>query len=182
MQTLKEKIKKEDLRKIAISKRDFMAKVGMIEKISKKISTNIINSSTYKNAKNIALYYPIKNEIDITSILSKEKNFYFPKCINNEMFFIKVNSLDELKKGAFNIPEPKGNIENPKNIDVFYIPTLLANKNCYRLGYGKGFYDRFFKSNSTNAKKIIVLSKVFVDDTFIQDEFDYKLDEIITED
>ncbi len=182
MQLVKEKIKKEDLRKIALNKREFMAKVGMIKKISKKITTNIISSSTFQNAKNIALYYPIKNEIDITGILCKEKNFYFPKCQNNEMFFVKANSLNDFEKGAFNIPEPKGNIENPENIDVFYIPALFANKKCYRLGYGKGFYDRFFKSNTTKAKKIIVLSNVFIDNSFVEDEFDYKLDEIITED
>ena len=93
MQFLKEKTKKEELRKIALNKREFMAKVGMIKKISKKITTNIINSSTFQNAKNIALYYPIKNEIDITGIFCENKNFYFPKCQNDEMYFAKANSL-----------------------------------------------------------------------------------------
>lgn len=179
MQILKEKLNKQTLRKNAIQKRDFMAQIGLIKKLSNSITKKILNSSDYKNAKNIALYFPIKNEIDITKIITNKKNFYLPKCTNLKMSFHKVTSLTNLKTGAFNIPEAYGYEIEAKNLDVIYIPALLANKKCYRLGYGKGFYDRFFAENYTKAKKIIVLPQNFISEDFVEDEFDIQCDEII---
>ena len=82
--------------------------------------------------------------------------------------------------GKFNILEPIGEKINPSILDLIYIPALMANNNCYRLGYGKGFYDRFFAVNTTTAKKLIVVAKELVLDDFVQDEFDYKCDGIIS--
>ena len=56
----------------------------------------------------------------------------------------------------------------------------MANKRCFRLGYGKGFYDRFFKNNQINARKLIVVANELINDNFIEDEFDYKCDGIIS--
>lgn len=182
MEKLKQKPTKEELRKFAVEKRDFMAKVGMTRKISNRITQIIKNSDDYIRATTVALYYPIKNEIDITGIICNDKNFCFPKCTKDEMYFCKVNSLDELKIGRYNIPEPVSDKINPDNIDVIYIPALLANNNCYRLGYGKGYYDKFFKNNKIRAKKIIVIAKNLISDNFIQDEKDYKCDKIVSED
>ena len=181
MQISKEENLKAFLRKEALNKRGTMAKTGLIKKISKAITENILKSNDYKNAKNIALYYPVKNEIDITGILCSEKNFFFPKCIDCDMFFCKANSIDLFEAGCFNIPEPKGNPIDPKILDIMYIPALMANNKKYRLGYGKGFYDKFFKNNEIKAKKVIVIASDFINDKFIEDEFDYKCDEIMTE-
>ena len=56
----------------------------------------------------------------------------------------------------------------------------MANKKCYRLGYGKGFYDRFFAKNNIKAKKIIVISNELISDEFVEDKFDFQCDEIIS--
>lgn len=182
MEKLKENLTKTELRKIAIEKREFMAKIGMTKKISIRITNNIKNSEDFINAQNIALYYPVKNEIDITGIMCKGKNFYFPKCTGNDMCFCKANSTSELKIGRYNIPEPLSDKINPDIIDVIYIPSLMANNDCYRLGYGRGYYDRFFANNNIRAKKIIVAAKNLITDKFKQDENDYKCDKIISED
>ena len=181
MQISKEENLKAFLRKEALNKRGAMAKTGLIKKISKTITENILKSNDYKNAKNIALYYPVKNEIDITGILCHKKNFFFPKCIDCDMVFCKANSIDLFETGCFNIPEPEGDTINPEFLDVIYVPALMVNNKCYRLGYGKGFYDRFFKNNKIKAKKVIVIASEFINDKFVEDEFDYKCDEIMTE-
>ena len=50
-------------------------------KISHKITENILNSEIFKNSKNIMLFYPLKEEINLLALLeNKDKNFYFPKC------------------------------------------------------------------------------------------------------
>ena len=57
----------------------------------------------------------------------------------------------------------------------------MANKKCYRLGYGKGFYDRFFAFNEIKAKKVIVVAFNLISNEFIQDDLDFQCDEIISE-
>ena len=102
-----------------------------------------------------------------------------PKCIDNELFFAKYDGY--LKQGCFSVAEPIGGIINPAILDVIYIPCLCANKRLYRLGYGKGFYDRFFQKYNLHAKKIIVCPKCFITDKFHEDKFDYKCDFIVSD-
>ncbi len=172
--------KKEQLRKISIKKRLNMLNSGLIDGISSLIVKKIINSADFIKAKNIALYYPIKGEVSLLELLKIEnKNYYFPKCSDNDLEFIKY--CNDFKKDKYDIPTPTGNPINPKILDIIYTPSLAANSKNYRLGYGKGFYDRFFSKRNLKAKKIIVLSHEFKDIEFREDEFDVKYDEIISD-
>ena len=167
---------KLNLRKMALEKR-----ASIPHDLSNKILNLILNSDDFKNAKNIALYYPIKNEIDLRGLLNvKGKNFYLPRCNQNELEFAKFISYSQMKAGIFNIQEPLGDKINPEILDIIYIPALMANKKCYRLGYGRGFYDRFFAKNQINAKKIIVIANEFITNDFVEDEFDFQCDLIIS--
>lgn len=178
----KSKLSKNELRKAALIKREALARIGLMDNISKKITDKIKNSLEFKNAKNIALYFPIKNEVDLTSLLDiQNKNFYLPRCAQNNLEFVKYQDKEHILKGAFNIPEPVGAEINPFDLDLIYIPALAANKKCFRLGYGKGFYDRFFKNNKIPAKKIIVVPKVFVSDEFVEEDFDFRCDFVLSE-
>jgi len=167
---------KIELRKMALNKR-----VSFSRDLSKEILYKILNSDDFKKAKNIALYYPIKNEIDLTGLFSVEnKNFFLPKCVDNELQFVKFDGFENLKVGSFNILEPIGQSVNPEILDIIYTPALIANKKCFRLGYGKGFYDRFFKKHNLKAKKVIVISEKLVLDEFIEDSYDVQCDYIIS--
>ena len=158
-----------------------MANTNALKSVSLNIISKILNSSDFKKAKNIALYYPIKNEIDLTGLFAiGDKNFYLPRCVNNELEFVKFDGFENLKVGSFNILEPIGQGVNPEMLDIIYTPALIANKKCFRLGYGKGFYDRFFKKHNLKAKKVIVISEKLVLDEFIEDNFDIQCDYIIS--
>ena len=78
---------KFELRKFA---KDFRKTLNITE-VSEKILQIFFNTDIYNNAKNIALYYPIGDELDITPILAnKDKIFFLPKINDNdEMFFAK---------------------------------------------------------------------------------------------
>ncbi|MBR5304152.1 MAG: 5-formyltetrahydrofolate cyclo-ligase [Candidatus Gastranaerophilales bacterium] len=167
---------KSNLRKMALEKRATFSRDLSIEIVNK-----ILNSADFKNAQHVALYLPIKNEIDISGILSiKEKCFYLPRCNGCELEFVKYNGASFLTMGKFNILEPQGCKVNPEILDIIYIPALIANSSCYRLGYGKGYYDKFFAKNKVKAKKIIIVPKKLILDEFKHDEYDYKCDEIIS--
>ncbi len=171
---------KSELRKYALEKRKTSGLCGVSEINSKRITSAILNSKEFKNSKNIALYYPIKGEIDITGLLNvKNKNFYLPVCKDNELEFLKYEN--KLVTGKYSIPEPTGNKINPEELDIIYIPALMANRKCYRLGYGKGYYDRFFAKYKIRAKKIIVVANELINDTFVQDSNDYRCDMVLSE-
>lgn len=174
-------LKKQELRKQALQTRKSFADCGVLENKSSKIVQKILNSKDFKNAKHVAIYYPIKNEIDLTSLLNiNDKFFYLPRCFNNELQFVKFSGVNNLKIGNYGIAEPLGNKINPEILDVIYIPALMANKHNYRLGYGKGYYDRFFAKQNLSAKKIIVVASELCSDIFVQDEFDFQCDSIIS--
>ena len=68
----------------------------------------------------------------------------------------------------------------PSVIDLAFIPALAADKDLNRLGYGKGYYDRLFSNPLFVAKKIAVINKELVVDKVTTDNFDIKVDAIIT--
>lgn len=177
---------KEELRKYALEKRlDIVPKLPGISNLA---VFKIINSRFFKKAKNIALFYPIKNEINLLSLLQlDDKNFYFPKCTDdNNLEFLKYENINKTDfalnfvQDKYNIPIPKGDKINPCELDIIFTPALMANLKKYRLGYGKGYYDNFFKKHEIKAKKVIIIAKEFISDEFVEDKFDVKCDLIIS--
>ena len=121
-------IDKKTLRKDALKLRSQMADSGAIKIKSNKIVSKILNSHEFQNAKHIAIYLPIKNEIDIRELLKiKNKNFYIPRCNDLDLEFCLYKGLDFLKTGAFGILEPINESVSPDILDIVYIPALMAN-------------------------------------------------------
>ena len=88
--------------------------------------------------------------------------------------------LEKLEKGSFEIMEPKDSCEKAKKIDCVLIPTVGASKLGARLGYGKGYYDRFL--SSTDAVKISLTYSKQIVKSIPNDSHDIKIDWIVTED
>lgn len=172
---------KNQLRKHAFEYRSQLQKKGMTDVYSSRIVNKIINSSDFINSSHIALYMPIKGEVDITPILNtKNKYFYIPKCNGVNLEFALFDKSN-LMCGKFGIIESSAPAVNPDILDIIYVPCLMANKNGYRLGYGRGYYDRFFASKNIKAKKIIVSYNDLISNDFVADKFDYKCDLVISE-
>lgn len=171
---------KTELRKFA---KDFRKTLN-IDEVSDKILQIFFNTNIYKNALNIALYYPFGDELVINKILNdKTKNFFLPIINeNDEMFFVKYNSDEELVKGKYGILEPQSKEKvNPEDFDMIIVPALMADKNGYRLGYGKGYYDKFFFDNDFRKTKIaFVPDGLFIAELPV-DNNDIPMDAIITE-
>lgn len=92
------------------------------------------------------LYYPHKNEVDtipIIQMLQKEgKLVLLPKVEGRQIVPILLSNLSELHTGYAGIKEPEGDVYTGE-IDVIVLPGVAFDEKGYRLGYGKGFYDRF---------------------------------------
>ena len=114
----------------------------------------LAKSECFQNADILLLYYPIKNEISPLPLMEMAqkmgKKIAFPVCNtgNNTLSFCVINSIDELIPSSFGISEPLLSNEAPILTErtVALIPALAYSKNGHRLGYGKGYYDRFLNN------------------------------------
>ena len=151
-------MKKEAIRLLYKSKRKALTDIELSD-ISLNISEKIFNEFDLTE-KTISLFLPIKklNEIDTYLILEKAKNkgnkIAMPQTnfSSNELTHILFNSYDQIEMSAFGIPEPyAGEIIQPENFDIVFVPLLAIDKHGNRVGYGKGFYDRFLQKCSPDC-------------------------------
>lgn len=133
----------------------------------------------------IALFMPLKEEVNILPLFDAYRHAYrfvFPKVISDHaMVFYHVESYDDFEQGAFNLLEPKRTCQRvaKEEIDLFFIPLLVYNDRRHRIGYGKGYYDRYLQ-NTTAMKYGVAYSFQKVLDRF-EDEHDVPCDGIISE-
>ena len=134
----------------------------------------------YKKAKNIMLFYPLKYEINLLKLIDdNSKYFYLPKIVEKNLACCPYKLGDELCESCFKTKEPITNPVNKELLDLIIIPALAVDKNNYRLGYGGGYYDRFLID--MKAYKIVCVPNSFCVDTIYPNEFDIKIDKIITD-
>lgn len=146
---------KKSLRKELLSRRNLLSK-SEVNNLSKLISDRFASLPVFKESKNIAIYSPINNEVDTAglfrTLLENGKSSFFPKIVNNELYFHKISKPEELEYGSFGIPEPGGSADltGINEIDLFIVPGLGFDNKGSRIGYGKGFYDRALKDVSSS--------------------------------
>lgn len=149
-----------------------------IEKLSIKLVLELKKAKEYQNAKNVLLFYPLANEINLLSLLEDEsKKFYLPKIDGRNLLCCPYKKGDELCESCFKTKEPLSEPTTKSLIDLVILPALAVDKNNYRLGYGGGFYDRFLAD--TKVFKIVCLSKVFYLDSIFPEKNDIPVDKLI---
>lgn len=118
--------------------------------LSNTICKNILDFNLFKSAACVALYFPVRSEVDILPLTAvKGKYFVFPKVVENDLFFSHAEYPDGFMIGSFGIPEPAtGKYLDFGEIDLFFVPGIAFDKSGYRLGYGKGFYDRLISKHA----------------------------------
>jgi 5-formyltetrahydrofolate cyclo-ligase len=124
------------------------------EKISVQLCCLVRENEAYRGAKNVMMFYPKAEEFDFRALLSDDKNFYLPRVSGDELEVCPYRIGDNLKKSEFGVLEPESDKVDPNVLDLVIVPALMADKNGYRLGYGGGYYDRFFEDLETAAAVI----------------------------
>lgn len=153
--------------------------------ISSKIYDKLINLNEYKHSKNIFCYYSFRDEVITQNFFEDEtKKWYIPKIDNGNLLVCDFNN-NCLVKNRFGVLEPSSEnlkeIENKNDIDLVIVPALMIDRSGYRLGYGKGYYDRFLSSLSSRPKLISLIPEALLIQSLPVEEHDYKCDIIITE-
>lgn len=167
---------KKNLRKWAKEKRATLD----VENLSNIIKEKLFSSGLYKNAKNILCYYSFGTEVCTLSYFDdKDKNWFLPKIDGSELLVCPYCST--FQKNQYKIDEPILEPVDASTIDMVIIPALAADKNGYRIGYGKGYYDRFISKLPKSVVKVVLLfSELLLEDVY-PEVFDEKCDYIITD-
>ena len=152
-----------------------------------KMISSLLSLPQFQNAKTVLTFYPVGSEPAILPIaeaaLTLGKRVAFPLCHPEGPFmtFHSVDSLDALTNGSYGIPEPDGISPAVSELEdaICIVPALAFDENGYRLGYGKGYYDRFLSSFDGVSVGLVFSSLLLCD--LPRDEYDEKVDIIITE-
>lgn len=157
---------------------------------SQIIINKLSKSKIYKKSKVIALYSPINNEVNINDLFNIAQNdnkiISYPKITSEtSMSFYQVTSLNDLKldkEGKYKIKQPQNkNIINQDKIDLMIIPGIAFDTNKNRIGYGKGYYDKYLL-NSPNIYKIgICYNEQILKESIDINNHDISMDEVITD-
>lgn len=119
-----------------------------------RICETLMGMVSFRYSDTILMYAPLEGEIDVMPIaeraLSLGKRVAFPRCVEGprNLDFKYVNSIGELKSGSYSISEPPEGLESVVDYSksICIIPGVVFDKEGYRVGYGKGYYDRFLAS------------------------------------
>ncbi|RDY23553.1 5-formyltetrahydrofolate cyclo-ligase [Romboutsia maritimum] len=162
-----------------------------INKNSNLITEKLLQMDCIKNAKTIMLYLDFNNEVStnnlITKLISLRKTVASPITLKEERKLLPYKILNlqyGIKFGAYGIREPNPKYSNSidiKNLDVVIVPAVAYDLNCYRLGYGGGFYDRFLENLRDDATTIGIAFDLQIFDNVPKEPHDAQLDYIITE-
>ena len=164
------------------------------------IRGRILRLSAYQKTETVLCYVSTDREIDtralIPRMIADGKRVAVPRCAAGqpEIAFYYIDSLDDLSAGAYAILEPPPDparlfftfpMESVTNHSAFsgeaicLVPGLCFDRHGYRLGYGKGYYDRFL-SVFTGAKLGLCYADYLVDE-LPHGRFDCCVDTVITD-
>lgn len=178
---------KSDVREYYLKQRNRLADKD-VEIKSKLISEKLIGLKIYLQANTIHSYVSIDKNKEVNThqlietSFEKNKSVVVPKIRNGgKLEHIQIQSLSGLKINNWGIPEPvhKKYLPLPE-IDIVIVPMVAGDKKKNRIGYGKGYYDRFL--SEIDAFKIGLLFDCQLSEIEIPTQsFDVSLDMLITE-
>ncbi|MBR2397918.1 MAG: 5-formyltetrahydrofolate cyclo-ligase, partial [Clostridia bacterium] len=132
----------------------------------------------------VFIYLSFGTEVDTKAIVDRlfklGKTVCVPKIVDGKMKSVKIDKSTELIINDYGIKEPI--LEEELLPDLAIVPMVAFNEGCYRVGYGKGYYDRYFSSINCDVLKIGVAYEEQKVCGFDIDEYDVPCDIIITDD
>lgn len=176
---------KSEIRKLIKEKREKLPKEYFYN-ANKIITEKVLSCEGYKKAKTVFVYISKTEEVDtygiIEDALKNGKKVAIPKCINEKnMKACEIKNLEDCEFGLFNIMEPKSYAKevNKEDIDFSLIPCISCTRDGVRLGYGRGYYDRFLHELETDTA-VLCYGKLMTDE-IPQEAHDVKIKRVICE-
>ena len=182
----KELRKEAKLYRISVSEKDRLNK-------STDIISNLKDLEAFMKAEVILMYASLPDEVETLSLMRElleegKKEIYCPVTQGDERGFYRIQSLDDLKEGNFHVLEPDVSEETLlkplKGLNYcMLMPGLMFDKKGNRLGYGKGYYDKYLAGldEDVNMTTIALSYESMVKDEIPAEETDRPADYIVTD-
>ena len=154
----------------------------------KKIQNKLLNLFLIREADVVLTYVSTEIEVKtldfIEALLKQGKKVGVPKCLNDkgDMDFFLIESLSDLESGFFGVQEPdpqKSLIAKTTEKSVCIVPAFLFDEAGFRLGYGKGYYDRFL--SKFQGKTVGICYDENICDSLMHGKYDRPVGLIVTE-
>ncbi len=183
-------MQKSELRKIYLEKRKSLSP-NEIKCRSEQIAEAFFETFDLRKINFLHCFLPIEkfNEIDTQFVFEKVWR-EFPKVktvlprvnfATNEIENVKFIAETELAENQWQIIEPvDGEIIETENVDAVLVPLLCFDLRGFRVGYGKGFYDKFLRNCRADCKKIGLSYFPPIDEISDTKKFDVRLDYCLT--
>jgi 5-formyltetrahydrofolate cyclo-ligase len=179
---------KKEMRKLVLAKRASMGESTRADK-SFLIQNKVLALAEYQTARTLMLFMNFQDEVNTTELakdtLARGKQLILPCCAPGGILIPAViNDLDELVTGMWGIREPrKGGLVKAEipEIDFVLVPGVAFDLTGNRLGYGMGYYDRFFELLSPSVPKAAIAFACQVIPEVPVEEHDKKMSLLITE-
>lgn len=172
---------KAALRKDMLSRRDALSALEL-SSFSGLIEQSLFSRPRFAEAGVVAFYIPKGNEVDTRGMMRRAiaegKEVLLP-VTDHKITLCRFSSFDSLVSGKYGIMEPRERTAPSREPDVIVVPGVSFGLCMHRLGYGKGYYDRFLSGSP--AFRIGVCFDFQVVEKLPSHEDDERMDEIITE-
>lgn len=178
---------KQILREVYLAKRLFLTAEEW-EIRNKSVVLQLIDLIEKRESKNIHCFLPIrsKNEVDTFQVIDhfKDRNdvrFIIPKTEKEgQLSHYVLNDSCKIMTNKWGIPEPiLGDLADIESIELVIVPLVVADKLGNRIGYGKGYYDRFIAQIPTTYTVGVSLLPL-LDEILFVEENDVPLNSIVT--
>ena len=136
-------------------------------------------------------YYPKGSEVNTLDILNKvleeQKILALPAIVADTIFFYKISSMnyfngDQMILSKFGIKEPSPSTADLiEYIDLLIVPGIAFDRNGYRIGYGRGFYDRYLQRKKYAFSVGLGFELQLLDEDLPHEKFDQRVNAIATE-
>lgn len=151
---------------------------------SKVINQKVIHHPWFLNASEILCYMDHRMEVSTKMMILEAfrmgKKVAIPKVHQDTMEFYYIDDIHDVKEGYFGIREPKNHFAANGEHALMIMPGVAFDRKCNRIGYGKGFYDKYVTGKS--IQRIIALAFEYqIVESVPTQEHDVRPELIITE-
>ena len=162
----------------------------VIQEKNKKIQRRVIDSFDISLMKNTLMYFPFRQEIEVSLIIKELKKFsnkiYMPKLLSNrEMKFNRFIEGQNLTKNNYGILESDSkDYLDPVKFEAMFIPFVGVDLKGFRLGYGGGYFDRALSDINDHEERPLIIGLGYeyqLLDADFGETHDLRYDKVITE-
>lgn len=149
------------------------------------VARHVIATKAWREADTVLLYYALPDEVSTAwltgAAITEGKLVLLPRVTGEgTMELRRYTGPDDLRRGAYGIMEPTGEVYPlPENIPLAIVPGMAFDRHGHRLGRGKGYYDRLLATMSDTYKIGIAFPYQLLDNVPAEDS-DVAMDEVIT--